>query len=104
MSALTGYIPSFLGSNIKVVEWLPQNDLLAHKNIKAFVSHVGHDSLYESAYHGVPLVAFPQFADQHFNAKKAENLGIGLAVDPKGCNAQELFDTIQRVIREPRYG
>ncbi|RMX43041.1 hypothetical protein pdam_00001822 [Pocillopora damicornis] len=72
---LKGYIPSFLGSNIKIVEWLPQNDLLAHKNIKAFVSHVGHDSLYESAYHGVPLVAFPQFADQHFNAKKAENLG-----------------------------
>lgn len=100
---LKGYIPSFLGSNIKVVEWLPQNDILAHNDIRAFVSHVGHDSLYESAYHGVPLVAFPQFADQHFNARKAENLGIGLAVDPKGCNAQDLFDTIQRVIGEPRF-
>ena len=57
----TGYIPPFLASNIKVMDWFPQNDLLAHKDIKAFVSHVGHNSLYESAYHGVPVVAVPFF-------------------------------------------
>ena len=84
------------------MEWLPQNDLLAHKDIKAFVSHVGRNSLYEAAYHGVPVVAFPLFADQHMNAKKAEGVGIGLAVDRTSCNAQELFDTIERVINEPR--
>ena len=85
------------------MDWLPQNDLLAHKNIKAFVSHVGHNSLYESAYHGVPVVAFPLFVDQHSNAKKTEHVGLGLAVDYKITNAQQLFETIERVIREPRY-
>ncbi|KAJ7325725.1 UDP-glucuronosyltransferase 1-1 [Desmophyllum pertusum] len=99
---LKGYIPSFLGANIKVVDWLPQNDLLAHKDIKAFVSHVGHNSLYESAYHGVPLVAFPLFADQHSNAKKVQHVGLGLAED-KSSNAQKLFETIERVISEPRF-
>ena len=84
------------------MDWLPQNDLLAHKDIKAFVSHVGHNSLYESAYHGVPVVAFPFYGDQQSNAKKAEHAGLGLAVDWKSSNAQELFETIERIISEPR--
>ena len=61
---ISGYIPPSLNKNIKVMSWIPQNDLLAHKDIKAFVSHVGHNSLYESAYHGVPVVAVPLYADQ----------------------------------------
>ena len=84
------------------MDWLPQSDLLAHKDIKAFVSHVGHNSLYESAYHGVPLVAVPLFGDQQSNAKKAEHVGLGLAVDYKTSNVQQLFETIERVINEPR--
>ena len=84
------------------MDWLPQNDLLAHKDIKAFVSHVGHNSLYESAYHGVPVVAVPICTDQHSNSKKAEHVGLGLAVDYKTSNAQELFETTERVITEPR--
>ena len=85
-----------------MVDWLRQNDLLAHKDIKAFVSHVGHNSLYESAYHGVPVVAFPLYVDQQSNAKKAEHVGIGLAVDYKSTDAQQLLETIERVIGEPR--
>ena len=84
------------------MDWLPQNDLLAHKDIKAFVSHVGHNSLYESAYHGVPLVAFPLAGDQDSNAKKAEHLGIGLVVDHKSNNDVKLFETIEKVINESR--
>ena len=99
---LSGYIPSFLGSNIKVVDWLPQNDLLGHKDIKAFVTHVGHNSLYESAYHGVPVVAVPLFADQFANAKKAEHFGLGLTVNHRSTTVQQLVETIELVVREPR--
>ena len=97
-----GYIPSLLDANIKVVSWLPQNDLLAHKDIKAFVSHVGHHSLYESAYHGVPVVAIPLFGDQPFNAKKVEYFGLGIAVDHQTVNAQQLLEAIERVVDEAR--
>jgi len=99
---LAGYIPTFLAKNIKVMDWLPQNDLLAHKDNKAFVSHVGHNSLYESAYHGVPLVCFPLFAEQHANAKKVEHFGLGLAVYHEHTNAQLLSETIKLVVSEQR--
>ena len=97
-----GYIPSSLSPNIKLVEWLPQNDLLGHKDIRAFVSHVGFNSLYESAYHGVPLVAVPLFADQFANAKKVEQFGLGIFVDFKSVNAEQLFEMIEQVITKPR--
>ena len=84
------------------MDWLPQNDLLAHKDIKAFVSHVGHNSLYETAYHGVPVVAYPLFAEQAANAKKAERFGFGLAVNHRSTNVQQLLATIELVISEPR--
>ena len=97
-----GYIPSSLSPNIRALEWLPQNDLLGHKNIKAFVSHVGHNSLYESAYHGVPVVAFPLFADQFFNAKKVEHFGLGVSVNHNNFEVENLVREIKHVIREPR--
>ena len=84
------------------MSWLPQNGLLAHKDIKAFVSHVGYNSLYESAYHAVPVVAVPLFSDQFFNAKQAEHFGLGIAVDYKTMDAEQLFEAIVRVVEEPR--
>lgn len=84
------------------MKWLPQNDLLGHKNIKAFVSHVGHNSLYETAYHGVPVVAFPLFADQFFNARKVEYFSLGLQVDHNSFDSEQLLKKINKVITEPR--
>lgn len=100
---LKGHIPSSLSPNIKISEWLPQNDLLGHKDVRAFVSHVGHNSLYESAYHGVPLIAFPLFGDQAYNAKRVEYFGLGLSVDHKTFDDEHLFQRIENVIYDPRF-
>lgn len=59
--------------------------------------------MYESTYHGVPLVAFPLFSDQPANAKKITHLGLGLRVDYQNFTAQEMFEKIELVINEPRY-
>ena len=63
---------------------------------------MGHNSLYESAYHGCPVVAVPLVADQFPNAKKAEQFGLGIAVDHETVDAQQLFEAIERVVNEPR--
>ena len=59
-------------------------------------------SVYESAYHGVPVVAVPLFADQFANAKKVEQFGLGIAVDHETVDVHQLFKTIERVATEPR--
>ena len=67
------------------------------------MSHVGHNSLYESAYHGVPVVAFPLFGDQHSNAKKIVHLGLGLSVHHRTTSVQQVVKTIETVVSESRY-
>ena len=32
---------------LQVLTWVPQNDILADPNLKAFLSHVGINSMYE---------------------------------------------------------
>ncbi|XP_067018564.1 UDP-glucuronosyltransferase 2B15-like isoform X2 [Acropora muricata] len=100
---LKGYTPSSLSANIRIVKWLPQNDLLAHKEIRAFVSHAGHNSLFESGYHGVPMVAIPLFADQFVNAKKAVDFGLALSLNLETLSSKLLKETIEQVVYEPSF-
>ncbi|CAN4124410.1 unnamed protein product [Withania somnifera] len=51
-----------------VCGWAPQVDILAHKATGAFVSHCGWNSTTESVWHGVPIVTWPLYAEQHINA------------------------------------
>ncbi|XP_031254185.1 LOW QUALITY PROTEIN: anthocyanidin 3-O-glucosyltransferase 2-like [Pistacia vera] len=53
---------------VKVIGWAPQNSILAHKAIGGFVSHCGWNSVLESVWFGVPIPAWPMYAEQQFNA------------------------------------
>lgn len=56
---------------------MPQPDILAHHNVKLFISHGGLFSTLESVDRGVPLLIVPFFGDQHRNGKRVENAGYG---------------------------
>ncbi|XP_043702988.1 UDP-glycosyltransferase 71K1-like [Telopea speciosissima] len=51
-----------------VCGWIPQVAVLAHRAIGGFVSHCGWNSTLESIWFGVPIVAWPLYAEQHLNA------------------------------------
>ena len=59
-----------LGPNIKLINWAPQNDVLGHSAVQVFVTQAGINSLYEAAYHAVPVVSVPLVGDQIVNAGK----------------------------------
>ena len=59
-----------LSPNIQTLEWAPQNDILGHPSVKAFVMQAGINSLYEAAYHGKPVISVPLVTDQVDNAAK----------------------------------
>ncbi|XP_069955893.1 UDP-glucuronosyltransferase 2B1 isoform X2 [Cherax quadricarinatus] len=97
--ALLPYVPE----NIMVVDWLPQHDILAHPNTVLFVTHCGQNGVNEAVYHGVPIVAFPIFADQGDNARRVVDRGLGLMIDKNAITEHLAYTTIIAVLNNTRY-
>lgn len=95
---------SLRAPTIKFISFAPQNDVLGHPAVKAFVTHAGSNSIYEAAYHGMPVVCIPLVADQADNAARAEYHGFGLIVAPKQVTtSQALSQAIKRILTEPSF-
>ncbi|XP_072034359.1 UDP-glucuronosyltransferase 2B31-like isoform X1 [Amphiura filiformis] len=100
---LNGKPAATLTPNVKVADWIPQNDLLGHPQIKAFVYHCGMNGVWEAVYHGVPMVAVPLFGDQYDNAQRLVSRGMAVKVDISTLTSDELAQAIRTIISDPSY-
>lgn len=89
--------------NVKLSKWLPQQDILAHPNVKLFITHGGFLSTTETIYHGVPTLAIPIFGDQKLNAKRAVHFGYGLTLPYVDITEDNLTKKITELLNNPRY-
>ncbi|XP_031328821.1 UDP-glucuronosyltransferase 2B19-like [Photinus pyralis] len=89
--------------NVIINKWLPQQDLLTHRNVKVFVTQGGLQSMEEAISGGVPLVGMPFFGDQPLNCMRMVNLGIALAIDTETLTSEDLKKTIIEVAENPKY-
>ncbi|XP_061235178.1 UDP-glucuronosyltransferase 1-6-like isoform X1 [Neopsephotus bourkii] len=99
----TGKVPPDMPKNIKLVKWLPQNDLLAHPKTRAFITHGGSHGIYEGICNAVPMVLMPLFGDQMDNAKRIESRGAGLTLNILEMTTQDISTALQAVINDKKY-
>ncbi|XP_038178422.1 UDP-glucuronosyltransferase 3A2-like isoform X2 [Arvicola amphibius] len=92
-----------LAPNVKIMDWVPQNDLLAHPSIRLFVTHGGMNSIMEAIQHGVPMVGIPFCADQPENMVRIEAKKIGVSVQLETIKAETFALTLKEVIEDKRY-
>ena len=90
-----------LPSNVILQSWLPQQDLLAHPNLKVFVTHGGLLSLQESLFHSTPLVGIPLGNDQKPNMMRAERRGYAVMLDWTDLNTVDLLAAINKAATDP---
>lgn len=89
--------------NVKIMKWLPQQDLLQHPNVVLFITQCGLQSIEESIFSHVAMVGMPFFGDQPRNCKIMEENGLGLAVNTKNLTKEAFHNAIKEVITEPIY-
>ncbi|XP_047586123.1 UDP-glucuronosyltransferase 3A2-like isoform X2 [Lutra lutra] len=92
-----------LSANVKIMDWLPQNDLLAHPRIRLFVTHGGLNSIMEAIQHGVPMVGIPVLREQADNLIRVEAKKFGVSIQLKQIKAETLALKMKEVIEDKRY-
>ncbi|KAJ0803146.1 putative flavonol 3-O-glucosyltransferase [Helianthus annuus] len=85
-----GFLERTMGIG-KVIGWAPQVSLLAHEAVGGFVTHCGWNSILESLWFGVPMAAWPMYAEQQLNAFEMV-VELGLAVDLKLDYKMDMFN------------
>ncbi|KAH8248193.1 hypothetical protein KR038_004378, partial [Drosophila bunnanda] len=99
-----GEPPCEVADNIYLAELLPQQAILAHPNLKVFISHGGILSIIEAAYYGKPVLGMPVFFDQFKNIKVLREDGAALQVSINSVTGKDFKEALERLINVPSYG
>uniref|UniRef100_A0AAG5D4S1 UDP-glycosyltransferases domain-containing protein n=1 Tax=Anopheles atroparvus TaxID=41427 RepID=A0AAG5D4S1_ANOAO len=89
--------------NVIVGPWMPQQQLLAHPNVRLHITHGGLLSMMETVHYGKPILGLPLAGDQEILVDRAVEAGYGLKLDYQNVTEELVLDTINRMLNEPSY-
>ncbi|XP_047511764.1 UDP-glucosyltransferase 2-like isoform X6 [Pieris napi] len=89
--------------NVHIVQWAPQQSILAHPNCVLFITHGGLLSTTEAIHFGVPIIGIPVFADQFTNIEVAVNKGYARKTPLSYSMVDDLRESIRDVLNNPNY-
>jgi MGT family glycosyltransferase len=85
-----------LADNMAGAEFLPQTSILPR--VDAVITHGGNNTVTESLYFGKPMVVLPLFWDQHDNAQRLDETGLGIRLDTYGHAPDEMIAALDRLL------
>ncbi|ESW12768.1 hypothetical protein PHAVU_008G140800 [Phaseolus vulgaris] len=102
-----GFLERTKQQGLVVPSWAPQIQVLGHSATGGFLSHCGWNSVLESVVQGVPVIAWPLFAEQSLNAAiLTDDLKVALRpkVDHSGLTEREEISKTVRGLMEEKEG
>jgi polyene glycosyltransferase len=94
-----------LPANVRIEPWVPsQLDVLAHPNVRVFLTHGGGNGFHEGIYFGKPLMVMPFWFDCFDFAARAIDSGVGLALArPPHFTADEVTKKLEQLLSNSRF-
>jgi MGT family glycosyltransferase len=87
-----------LAPNMNGAEFLPQPAILPQVDL--VITHGGNNTTTESLHFGRPMVVLPLFWDQHDNAQRMDELGLGVRLRTYQAEPAELTGAIDRLLAD----
>ena len=91
-----------LPSNVKVMKWIPQNDLLGHPNVKVFMSHAGTNGMRMAINFGKPMILAP-VTGLEYNVLQATSKQYGKRIDLLHDKPEDIVEVLLEVLENPLY-
>ncbi len=98
-----GDLSENIPEKIKIMKWIPQNDLLGHDKTILFITHGGLNSITEAIYHGVPFITFPLALDQNNNAAISQSKGYCKTMNINHFTSEKLIINIKEMTNDLIY-
>lgn len=89
--------------NVKIARWLPQVDVLRHRNVKVFLTHGGLMGTIEAVHSGVPMVGIPLFGDQEVNIRSYVSEGFAVKLHFNSITKESVLRALKTVLHDTRY-
>nr|UNO36935.1 UGT1 [Pueraria montana var. thomsonii] len=101
-----GFLERTKGKGMVVRDWAPQAAILSHDSVGGFVTHCGWNSVLEAVCEGVPMVAWPLYAEQRLNRVilvEEMKVGLGVKENKDGLvSSTELGDRVKELMDSDR--
>jgi len=88
-----------LPPNMWGAEFVPQASVIPLADL--VITHGGNNTTTEALHFGKPMICLPLFWDQHDNAQRIAELGLGARLDPYRVTGQELRHAVGRLLDQP---
>uniref|UniRef100_A0A914QB41 glucuronosyltransferase n=1 Tax=Panagrolaimus davidi TaxID=227884 RepID=A0A914QB41_9BILA len=90
--------------NVFTGKWLPQNDILDHPKLLAFISHGGMNSVMEGSTKGIPMICIPVMGDQIRNSLLLVTKETAIKVEKTEITKENIVAAIKEIISNKKYG
>ncbi|KAF7836398.1 UDP-glycosyltransferase 88F5-like [Senna tora] len=103
----SGFLERTKERGMVVRSWAPQVEVLNKEAVGGFVTHCGWNSVLEAVVAGVPIIAWPMYAEQHINRNSmVEDMKIAVGLEHREedgfVNGEELEKKVREVMESER--
>lgn len=98
-----GLLRPNVSKNVYLDEWVPQQAILAHPNVRLFISHGGILGTIEATYYAKPVLGMPLFFDQYRNVERMQEAGGAEVLDIMKLTREDFETAIRDLLDKPQY-
>ncbi|XP_055535915.1 UDP-glycosyltransferase UGT5-like [Wyeomyia smithii] len=90
-------------TNVIIGPWMPQQELLAHPNVRLLITHGGLLGMMESVYYGKPILGLPLAGEQEVLVDRAVQAGYGLKLDYQNITEEIVLSSIKQILEDSSF-